>query len=619
MLIIKFYFSLSASSFSSLNLIILFLIYSQFLHQSTCSASKLDDQILESKIKAIASVELSSMSFNELPSLFFLYENLVNKRFESVHKKDRSKFEEFKKVHQYNAIKSSFGSLKEVRDALTTEMFNAENLEIINKKINWSESDATKYGFLSAVPEKIRKTWGDFKFKEPALADFFIAQYFYDNIVQPKGEVSDDEMELRIRFFIHIMNYKFKYLLDRISPQDLNHLKRLSKIFSKDKEILSNLWGINDSHPYFLRFFKFPNSNDDVYDLKEIAENFFKIEADTNLNSNSTKLQAENIFRGKNQVLNVLYRIREKNDEIFTKAILEVTKYEVSDETLTKLNQTENFLDFVDTPSFTVPEIREFYLANSFNLIRDAENGTDLLVIWRKIHKYFNINEHMNILTAKDIAHNYTHLFSLPSHDDQSYVETFFNLTKFYFKKDKIKEFLVQRAPINHKSFITEYISIAHDVKIFEINYNFAKAYLDHEQLKNLLFDNDPVPFVFKVAENCEIFKFCMNIMTEFYTEDEIRALLMQTDENNANVLFRAVLSRDHMGYRPVADYFKDIFKGHEDMLRTLFRTRTDLGETVLGFYNRSHHQKQIKPFLDLAKELFTKEEIEELQKRQDN
>ena len=164
------------------------------------------------------------------------------------------------------------------------------------------------------------------------------------------------------------------------------------------------------------------------------------------------------------------------------------------------------------------------------------------------------------------------------------------------------------------------YISIVDDLRIFEINYNFAKANLDHEQLKDILFHNDPILFIYKVIRNPEIFSFCMNIMTEYYTKDEIRGILMQTDKNYAKTsLFRAVGSTSYKKYRQdVKNYFKEIFKGHEDKLKELYRIRDSRGQTVLGDFNKEYYPNELKPFMDLAEELFTKEEIEELQKSHD-
>ncbi|KAL7011080.1 hypothetical protein ACKWTF_014078 [Chironomus riparius] len=630
------------------------LIYSQFPHPTTCSPNNLETQILELKIKAITSVELSSMSFDELPSLFFLYESFVTKRFESVHKKDRRKFEEFRKIHQYNAILNSYFDFH-IRDVLINERFDVRNLDIISKKVNWTESDVTKYGLLSAVPAVTRKTLErDFDFHEEAFKNFFTAQYFYDNLVHPKDHPSDDELELRIRFFLHIiaddyepklltndfingmiedqkdaifndqvrmvMKYRFKYLLDQILPDLLYIVEKVTKVFSNDAEILGNLWGIDDNQPYFLRYFSFLYTNDKVCELKEVAEKFFIIGTESNLTSNSTKLQADNIFRGKNQILNVLYRIHEKKNQKFTKDILDVTKYQVGDDVLANLSQYKDFLDFVDASSYSAIEKRAFYLANAEYFINNAKNGSNLLTFWRRIQKYFNVNELKSILTAKDINFNYTHMFMLQRHNDQSYVETFLNLSQFYLSKDEINEMLVQKSPFGNESFISKDISIVNNVRIFELNYNFAKTHLDHEQLKVLLFHNDPVLFIYKVIRNPAIFRFCMTIMTEFYTDDDIRAMLMQTDKDSTkSTLFRAVGSTSSKKDRQdVKDYFKEMFKGHEDKLKELYRIRNSRGETVLGDFNKTYYPNEIKALLDLAEELFTKEEIDEIQKSQE-
>ncbi|CAG9810140.1 unnamed protein product [Chironomus riparius] len=636
------------ASLSLLNVLIVI----QLLHPSTCSPRNLEAQIQELKIKAITSVELSSMSFDEIPSLFFLYENLVNKRFESVQKNNPKKFEEFRKIHQYYAIQNSFYSLK-LRDVMVVESFNAADLDIISNKVNWTENEIISYGFLGKqkeVPKYYIKR--EMIFHEESLADFFIAQYFYDNLIHPKDHPSDDEMELRIRFFLHVtsdsydskpltnefiigmiedqngemisdqirmlMKYRFRHLLDRFLPNQLSFVEKVTKMFSKDEEILGNLWGINDSQPYFLRYFRFLSSNDKVYNLKNIAEKFFIIGTESNLTSNSKKLQADNIFSGKNQILNVLYRIYEKRNENFTNDFLEVTKYQVSDDIMSKLKQERNFLDFVDSSSYSATAKREFYLSNSFNMISSTRNKTELMHFWSRLKLHFNNHELKWFITQKETSYNQTQLFLLTSHGDVSYVEAFLNLTKTYLSRDEIKELLIQRSPVSQESFITRYMIIIRKTEILELNYNFAKEYLTHDELKNLIFNNNPAEFIHKMSGNKKIFKFFMDALPEFYTINEILDMLMATDEYGSNIIFNMVTSGNKYNRRnDVVVYLKDVFKDHQDKLKELLAARNNVGQTVFGRFKDSYDKDGLGPFLELAKEIFTEKEIEELYKDQ--
>lgn len=641
------------SSLSSL-IFEIFLIYSQILNPLRCFAISFENQILELQIKAITSTELSSMTFNEIPSLFYLYENLTNKRFESIHKNNSKKFEEFRKVHQYYAIKNLFYSLK-LSDIIMIERFNAEDLDVISKKPNWTDHEVTKYGLLGKEKEVTKyQFWKkEFIFHEKALADFYIAQYFYDNLIHPKDYPSDDEMELRIRFFLHvtsdnynrkpltnefitkmiedqnedifndqvrmIMRYKFKYLLDRFLPDNLDRVESVSELFKKDKEILENLWGIDDNQPYFLRFFRFLSSYDTFYKLKDIAEKFFIIESQfvTNSTFNSTqKLHAENIFRGKNQILSVLYRIYEKKNENFTKDILDVTKYQVSDDILKKLIQEKNFLDFVDTSSFTVTEKREFYYANSYNMISVGRNHTGLMQFWARLKKYFNDNELKWFITQKETSYNHTQLFLLPSHSDTSYVETFLNLTKFYLNNEEIRDYLVQKNPISKDTFITRYIILIRTVDILEMCYNFSRGYLNHDELKELMFTKNPTNLINIMSGNSVAFKFYMKILSEFYTKDEILDMLQKTDEYNDTILIRIVASGNKYNRRnDMANYLRNVYKDDHDKLRNLLGARNNAGQTVFGRFQNLYDKDRLEPFLELAKEIFTAEEIEELYK----
>jgi len=590
------------------------------------------------------------MSFNELPSLFFLFENLVNKRFESVTKNDRSKFEEFRKVHQYHAIRIKFYSLK-LRDVvMLLEDFNAEDLEIISNHVNWTDQEVTKYGFLG------KNENGKLKFHDQAFTDFFIAQYFHDNIVHRKGNPTDDEMELRLRFFFYITNnlldqysvinefimamvddqngkvfsnqvrmlmkYKFYSLLDPYFKQDLDYVDKISKIFAKDEEILGNLWGINDNQPFFLRFFRFTRSDEFMQYLKKIAERFFKTGADlqagTNITSNSNKLQAENIFRGKNQVLNVLQIIHEKKDKNFTKDILDVTKYEVSDEILTKLNQTEDFLDFVDSSNFSLTDKKEFFMSNAYKLIVGLSrwNAENLTKLWNRMKKYLTKNELKLILIQKDRHFNHTHLFLLPSTSDLSYVQTFLNIIRTNLNADEIKELMSQRRTLCQESFLTHYLKLAKNKTVYELTYNFAKEFSTHEELKSLLFDNKDIPFTKKIAGNEEMFPLGTKILSEFYTKDEIQDILMKVDDRQANILFWVI---DAFSCKPrldVVDYLRETFKGQDEKLKIMFKNRNNYDQNIFIKFNNALYSKNAQPLFDLAKEIFTDDEIKELLKK---
>ncbi|CAG9810141.1 unnamed protein product [Chironomus riparius] len=629
-----------ASSLSSL--IIIILIYSLFPNLSTCSAKNLDTEILELKIKAITSFELSSMSFDELPSLFFLYENLVHKRFESVYKNNLKKFEEFRKVHQHYAIKSSFYSLK-LSDVIVFQDFNAADLQIISNKINWSDKEVNKFGFLS------KDKYGTFKFHDQAFADFFIAQYFYDNIVHPKDSPSDDEMELRLRFFFYIianiydrysvtnefimamiedqndemfsdqvrmlMKYKFDSLLDPYLIHYSDYVEKMSSIFAKDKEILCNLWGTSKDLPFFLRYLQRSKFGNPVKELKAIAERFFKIAS----NSSQSTMQADQIFRGKNQILTVLYTIHLKKNENFTKDILDVTKYQVSDDILVNLNQYEDFLDFVDASSYSLTDKKEFIMSNAYNMIGRTWTAENLTKLWNRMEKYFTKNEMKLILTQKDQHFNHTHLFHLPSRFDLAYPETYLNLTRTYLSPEEIKEFLSHRRLICQESFLTHYMNIAENATVYELNYNFTKEFLTHEELKNLIFVHKDKPFIQKFADNQEIFTICTRILSEFYTKDEIQDMLMVTDENNRNIIFWTIDALSGKIRHDFADYLRDIFKGREDKLKQMFKIKSNFNQTIFDKFDGSMYKEKVKPFLDLAKEIFTDEELRKLQKSSSN
>jgi hypothetical protein len=273
----------------------------------------------------------------------------------------------------------------------------------------------------------------------------------------------------------------------------------------------------------------------------------------------------------------------------------------------------------VDQSSYSVTEKREFYLANSFDLISNARNGTKLMELWNRIEKYFSNDELKGIITQKETGYNHTQLFLLPSHGDQSYVETFLNLTKIYLNEDEIKEFLNQRHPISQQSFITRFMIIIRKAEILEVCYNFTKEYLTHDELKKLLFDEYDTPFIQKIAGNPEVFEFCIGILSEFYTKDEIIVMLMATDDNNDNILFRTISSGNKYNRKyHIADYLRKAFKDHPDKLRKLFRARDVYGQTVFGRFKDPWHKYTVETFLKLAKEIFTSEEIEELYKDQE-
>jgi hypothetical protein len=257
---------------------------------------------------------------------------------------------------------------------------------------------------------------------------------------------------------------------------------------------------------------------------------------------------------------------------------------------------------------------KDFFISNGYKLFESIWKIKDNLTkLWKRMEKYFTKNDIKLILTQKDHHSNNTHLFHLPSCADFSYVEAFVNLVRTTLSADEIKELLSQRRTLCQESFLTHYLKLAENKTVYELTYNFSKEFLTHEELKDLIFVNKDASFIQKVAGNEEIFPLGMKILSEFYTNDEIRDLLMDVDDRNTNILSWAIGTITWNLRHDVIDYLKDMFKGREEKLKILFENRNIHDQNIFVKFNDRLYSEKAQPFLDLAKEIFTDDEIKNL------
>lgn len=619
-----------------------------FLTYPIAASDVYNQEILNLKLKAIVSLELSSMTFNEVPGLYFLYDKFTAKRFQWVAKSEEE-VTKLRTIHQYYGFQRVFYGTKQFRDVIMNEMVNLDQLDIYQGSHNWTEEEITKSQLLTS----------DGKFHDPDIANFFVAEYLHEKIFKPTGSATDDEVEIHLRLLFHIltddfarrpildefimsmvkdlkepvfsdqirmiMKYRFKYLLDTFLPNEIKDVDKILTVFERDREIIENLWGTDQNRPYFLRFFKYLSAPEKIKELKDIANKHFEIEAaldygtssDTSSqigNSSSiTKYTISNIFQGHNQKLNIIYLIHYHKEENFTQQLLEVTQTSISNQTLSQLNNTSKFLDFVDQSSLTRDEKREFYLAHCYDLISNTRNGTSLMTLWNRFEKLFTANELKEIITKKDDAFNQTLLFFLPSHSDFTYVQNFLGLTRRYLNHHEIRDFLDQRSPINRDSFLSRYLRLTNDVEIFESCWNFARRFMNHDELQDMLFGRNEQNFLQKIAGKADIFSYGMDIMAEFYTPDEIRESLMGKDERNETILVWIVQSREVKPVVKAVNYLRDIFKDHMDMLKDLLKTKDLYGKSLFENYRDKFYKHRLEPIKELAKEMLSEQEVEEL------
>ncbi|XP_070503089.1 uncharacterized protein [Chironomus tepperi] len=108
----------------------------------------------------------------------------------------------FKNLHQKYAMKHELQSTKYYNKFA---YFNALKLKIMRQKApkGLTNDEVSRIGILFINGPKT------FKFAHRTFAEFFVAQYFIENIYFAEDEPTDEEAERRIRLFFQIFNYPF--------------------------------------------------------------------------------------------------------------------------------------------------------------------------------------------------------------------------------------------------------------------------------------------------------------------------------------------------------------------------------------------------------------------------
>ncbi|CAG9807110.1 unnamed protein product [Chironomus riparius] len=209
----------------------------QSIVNSTQSKESFDTPLLLLMLSELVS---SDVEIYETENLYELYRKFVDKKVQIWHENN-----EYAKDLLDTVITSGF-SIKNLhqRYAMRHELqscdysykfayFNALKLKIMRQKVpkGLTNDEVSRMGILFINGPKT------FKFAHRTFAEFFVAQYFIENIYFADDEPTDEEAERRIRLFFHTFHYPFyrvrTFIMSFLETQAANETQEFDSKISK--------------------------------------------------------------------------------------------------------------------------------------------------------------------------------------------------------------------------------------------------------------------------------------------------------------------------------------------------------------------------------------------------
>jgi len=252
-------------------------------------------------------------------------------------------------------------------------------------------------------------------FEDKIFKDFFIAQYFFDNVWNLKDvNLDDNEADCRLEFlfymffttkspyqivtehmigfiesyenqvdpefnkvFTELMCENYPNLLLTLTSEDASErIEIATKFFKKDTKIINCLWKVNENRTFFHRFLEITTKADEVTAMKKVVDDNF------------SKNVAQKIFSGKYQSANFLSILWQNRWNLSdTNVISNAVNYHFDIKKLQSIRNLKEFMEFLlNQNNFSKEEIREFFYSN----VNFMKNVDDEVVYKKHAKKLLN-------------------------------------------------------------------------------------------------------------------------------------------------------------------------------------------------------------------------------------
>ncbi|XP_070497766.1 uncharacterized protein [Chironomus tepperi] len=598
----------------------------QSIVNSTQSKEGFDTPLL---LGMMAELVSSDVEIYETENLYELYRKFVEKKVQ-IWQENSAFAQQF-----LNTLVTSGFSIKNLhqRYAMRHELqsgdysykfayFNALKLKVMRQKVpkGLTNDEVSRMGILFINGPKT------FKFAHRTFAEFFVAQYFVENIYFAEDEPTDEEAERRIRLFFQTFNYPFyririfiksfqetqaanetqafdaqisKVLRTKYQRLYFNSMKELNEIplldfWAKDNKVLTELLQVNADETLYTATYNYvyyPGSKNQIMYHKGISDLGKKYLSDS---------QYQSFISDKNQkgiILWSSYCLASKIIMLRDYGHTFHERFTLADELFENLDPIHVFE--LIAKNLTKPELKALLtseiIVNSVNLINGGVRYIFNESIWNFIEENLTTEEQKQLLVK---------FFST-----SSILYSIYNLN---FGFDKLEK-LYNSSEIYQFFLDTKILTIAANFRsyTFQILWNFFINHTTQDQQKSIMtqiVQNDCISRPFKAFEQlkyCYVFPPLNMLQTSLFSFESLRSFteiskIYETYFNRTEMQEIILSSASDFlpilivqGSQDLCDetigYLKELFIGDEEVLKnfllqTVEPTKLNVFELLIDF-----------------------------------
>ncbi|XP_070497777.1 uncharacterized protein [Chironomus tepperi] len=580
----------------------------------------------------ISELILNDVEIYETENLYELYKKLIEKKIQIWQEKSKfgKQFVNTVPISGFSIINlhQKYALRTELQKDVYLQNFvynNAQNLKIMRQKVPeiLSNDEISRMGILKINGSK------SIRIVQRTFAEFFVAQYFIENIYMSEDEPASAEIEHRIRTFFQILAPPFKniknFIMSFLETKSANAIKmfdsKFSKIirkkfqnlyinslevsneiplldfFAKDHKVLTELLQIDADETLYSAIFNYDghaNSNEKI-STGIALKNYGK--------QHLTDIEYQKLMDIKNQkgiILFSFYCTNRKNREIIKPGRIFHENFTLSDELIQN-----------DDPFFVFEEITRNLTKPELKTLLTSE------IILNPIYTK-HINSIFNEKMWKIIEEN------LNETEQKEMLQKFFNTTTIFLDERNL-QFGLEKLPISFSN--TEVIEIFSNSSIlikaanfhknnFQPLWNFFINHTNLDQQKSMLKQTNQNEcfarpygdlnqvkhcYVFPALnmlqaslfsfESLDSFKNISKIYETYFNRTEIQEIILSSASDFLPILI--VQGSQDLCIETIG-YLKELFIGAEEVLKnfllqTVEPTKLNVFELLSDFFDRNN------------------------------
>jgi len=524
-------------------------------------------------------------SLNDSTNLYQFYESYILTLFKEAPEKGAYVTEDinyinikelFKETHQHYALKEIFSASQNFKEHETSLTILRNNYSQIAPRI-------TRYGILFYNQHGKH---GELEFEHRTFAEYFVAQYFLDNVWNPRSNPTAGDIQILLDLLFRFLDKKEKYeiilnfidgfldiLVDVEKKFDQSFINAvikkcenfihfsifkvrfLTKIFKKEPIIIEKFWKIDKNKSFFHEYLIRHPGIDNYKKMTEVVENIFSEE------------NQKTIFVGKFQNLSIIMRIW-KNDYSCS-----ITKHLKEDcKKIKNLKNETQILDFIAAKKFSQAHFHEHFLEFESELYRTMDKSNlSFRVIWKIIDENVDKMEITSSLLKheKQISSTFFNVVN----KDENFILTFFTIIKNYIPREKIVNYLLS-LDINHVAYFTLTLM---DFKVIKNFWDFIEEYLNYTQKRELV--RPVIPNMLSKMlyyKNEELFNFYRNNIKKLFSKSELQSFMVSLFPIKVFLGNIDHSEFDQNSCIQFAEFIKETFEGNHEEFVKFFKNRIE-------------------------------------------